>query len=121
MKREASAGQSNPLPRPAAGLVFNLQHKTGAFMDFVVGAGQLNNHTVEPGLFEPKSLLPGNGISGQRQRALNGLEGSRTLLQRQNLAKPARQLGLLAENREISVRTRMLDGPGRTRTSNQAL
>ena len=25
-------------------------------------AFQLNNHAFEPGLFEPKSLLPGNGI-----------------------------------------------------------
>jgi hypothetical protein len=32
-------------------------------------------------------------FSGQRQRTLNGLAGSRTLLQRQNLAKPARQFG----------------------------
>jgi hypothetical protein len=26
-------------------------------------AFQVNNHAVEPGLFEPQSLLPGNGIS----------------------------------------------------------
>jgi hypothetical protein len=31
----------------------------------------LNNRTVEPGLFEPKSLLPGNGILPAEIKALS--------------------------------------------------
>ena len=44
-------------------------------------------------------------------------EGSRTPLQRQNLAKQPAHSGLFSENREISVRTRMRGGPGRCGTS----
>jgi hypothetical protein len=45
---------------------------------------------------------------GQRRSGRNGCEGSRTPLQRQNLAKQPAHSGLFGENREISVRTRML-------------
>jgi hypothetical protein len=50
---------------------------------------------------------------GQRQSGRNGCEGSRTPLQRQNLAKQPAHSGLFGENREISVRPRMRGGPGR--------
>ena len=36
-------------------------------------AFQLNNHAFEPGLFEPKSPLPGNGIFGAETKRLKRL------------------------------------------------
>jgi hypothetical protein len=42
-----------------------------------------------------------------------------TPVQRQNLASNSANSGLIARFREISVRTRMRGGPGRTRTANQ--
>jgi hypothetical protein len=58
---------------------------------------------------------------GQRQSGRNGCEGSRTPLPRQNLAKQPAHSGVFGENREISVSVGVRGGPGRTRTSNQAI
>ena len=78
-----------------------------------------HRHRIRTGLFEPKSPLRGTEFSGRRQRGRNGLGDSRTPAQRQiSLGNPANS-GLFAGNREISVRTRMRGGPGRTRTANQ--
>src|SRR6202045_3305083 len=79
-------------------------------------------HPFEPSLFEPKSPLPGNGIfrpetNGPKRRrsSRRGDRGDKTYSQ-----TPA-DSGLIAGFGEISVRTRMRGGPGRTRTSNQAV
>src|SRR6476620_6758246 len=77
---------------------------------------------VEPGLFEPQSPLPGNGFLKAETKSSKRLAGSRTPLQRQNLARQTPPIrGLFGENREISVRPRVRGGLGRTRTSNQAV
>ena len=72
--------------------------------------------------FEPKSPLPGNGIfrletNGPKRRrsSRRGDRGDKTYSQ-----NPA-DSGLIAGFGEISFRTRMRGGPGRTRTSNQAI
>jgi hypothetical protein len=78
--------------------------------------------------FEPvssnRSLRCGEmEFSGQRQRGRNGLGVSRTPVQDKISPGDSANSGLIAGFREISVRTRMRGGPGRTRTSqlNQSL
>jgi hypothetical protein len=77
-------------------------------------------HAFEPSLFEPKSPLPGNGIF---KPETNGPKRRRSSRHGARETKPTRRthadLGLIAGFREISVRTRMRGGPGRTRTANQ--
>jgi hypothetical protein len=72
--------------------------------------------------FEPvssnRSLRCGETeFSGQRQRGRNGLGVSRTPVQDKISPGDSANSGLIAGFREISVRTRMRSGPGRTRTS----
>ena len=104
-------------------------------MNFVIHG----TSALEPGLFEPGSLLPGNGIfRPETKRPKVSVAGKRnfhggdkeaeTALEIQgcrrrdkiSLGNPA-DSGLIAGFGEISVRARMRGGPGRTRTSNQAV
>src|ERR1700733_9000889 len=57
----------------------------------------------------------------QRQRLRNGPEGSTTPLQRQPRWNNPAIWALVTENQEISANVGMRGGPGRTRTSNQAV
>jgi hypothetical protein len=75
---------------------------------------------LEPSLFEPQSLLPGNGIFGaetKRSKWLRKVGGHRG---RDNVSlnNPANS-GRVAQNRGISIGMRVRGGPGRTRTANQ--
>ena len=92
-------------------------------------------HAFEPCLFEPKSRLRGNGIFREPKSRLPGkrnfqgrdkeaetawkVQGPRCR-DKASLNNPANS-GLVSENQEISVSGRMRGGPGRTRTSNQAV
>src|SRR5580704_8716671 len=88
----------------------------------MLGLPETLKHAFEPSLFEPKSALPGNGIF---RPETNGPKRRRSSRHGARETKPTRRthadLGLIAGFREISVRTRMRGGPGRTRTSNQAV
>ena len=79
-----------------------------------------HRHRIRTGLFEPKSPLLGNGISRAETK------GPETALEIQgrrcrDKISPGNSAnsGLIARFREISVRTRVRGGPGRTRTANQ--
>jgi hypothetical protein len=79
--------------------------------------------TFEPNLFEPQSLLPGNGIFGAESKRSKRLRKGQGHRGRDNdrLNNPANS-GLVVENREISVGTRVRGGgrsQGRTCLSNK--
>ena len=78
-------------------------------------ASRHNNHGFEPGLFEPKSPLPGNEIFRAETGGLTPRKSFKELLQRQKRrSKPANSEPIVA-NREISVRTRT-QGGGRSQS-----
>ena len=81
----------------------------------------LNNHAVEPRLFEPKSLLPGNGILPAETKAPKRLRKTKDdhcgdMTHTSNPANSA----LLAQSWEISVSEKVRGGAERTRTACQA-
>jgi len=80
-----------------------------------------NSRAFEPRLFELKSLFPGNGISWTETKAPKQARKFEDAFAETGPRKEAGQFGASAENREISVRTRVRGGAGRTRTPNQAV
>jgi hypothetical protein len=70
----------------------------------------LNNHTVEPRFFEPKSLLPETDFCSQRHRRRNGSGRPRRPLQRLTHASYPANSALLAQSWEISVSEEMRGG-----------
>jgi hypothetical protein len=71
-----------------------------------------------PNLFEPQSLLPGNGIFGAETKRSKRFRKGQGHRGRDNVSlnNPANS-GLVVENREISIGTKVRGGPGRCATS----
>jgi hypothetical protein len=81
-----------------------------------------HRHRIRTGLFEPKSPLRGNGIFRAETNRPKRPWRFKDAGERQNISPGnSANSGLIAGFREISVRTRMRGGPGRTRTSNQGV
>ena len=86
----------------------------------MLGLPKSLKHAFEPSLFEPKSPLPGNGIFRPETNGPKKAPQLKAWRSGDKTYSPNRaDSGLIAGFGEISVRTRMRGGPGRTRTANQ--
>jgi hypothetical protein len=72
--------------------------------------------TAEPRLFEPKSLLPGNGILPAETKAPKRLRKTRETSRNVTHASNPATSALLAQSWEISVSEKVRGGPGRSVT-----